>query len=180
MNVIVAFPKIENAKNIRILLTKGGYQVDAVCTTGGQVLQHAGSLEGGVVVCGYRFADMMCGELAEYLPQEFEMLLVCSRENAVNREVSNVVCLSMPLKAHELLETMEMMACAYEKEKKRRRLKPKERTGEEEKLLWEAKSLLMERNHMTENEAHRYIQKCSMDSGRGLTETAQMILSMMR
>ena len=38
---------------------------------------------------------------------------------------------------------------------------------------------MMERNHMTEKEAYRYLQKSSMDSGTGLTETAQMILSMM-
>ena len=29
------------------------------------------------------------------------------------------------------------------------------------------------------HEAHRYIQKCSMDSGTNMVETAQMILSMM-
>ena len=33
-------------------------------------------------------------------------------------------------------------------------------------------------NHMTEEEAHRYIQKCSMDSGTSLTETAEMVISM--
>ena len=37
----------------------------------------------------------------------------------------------------------------------------------------------MERNNMTEAEAHRYLQKTSMDNGTGFTETAQMILSMM-
>ena len=36
------------------------------------------------------------------------------------------------------------------------------------------------KNHMTEEEAHRYIQKCSMDSGTSLTETAQMVLSMIK
>ena len=38
----------------------------------------------------------------------------------------------------------------------------------------------MERNGMSEEEAHRYIQKCSMDSGTNLVETAEMVLSMMR
>ena len=33
---------------------------------------------------------------------------------------------------------------------------------------------------MTEAEAHRYIQKCSMDSGTSLTETAQMVISLKR
>lgn len=37
----------------------------------------------------------------------------------------------------------------------------------------------MVRNHMTEEEAHRYLQKTSMDSGTNLVETAQMVLSMM-
>ena len=36
--------------------------------------------------------------------------------------------------------------------------------------------VLMERNHMTEEEAFRYIQKSSMDSGTNMVETAQMIL----
>ena len=48
------------------------------------------------------------------------------------------------------------------------------------KVLDEAKTLLMERNGMTEEEAHHYIQKCSMDSGTNLIETAEMVLSMMR
>ena len=38
----------------------------------------------------------------------------------------------------------------------------------------------MSRNHMTEQEAHKYIQKCSMDSGTNMTETAQMVLAMMK
>ena len=37
----------------------------------------------------------------------------------------------------------------------------------------------MARNHMTEEEAHRYIQKCSMDSGTNMAETAEMVLSVM-
>lgn len=179
MNLVIAFPKIENAKSIKSILMKSGYQVDAVCTTGSQALQNANSLEGGILICGYRFSDMYCTEIKEYLPSEFEMLLVGSKANTMNREISDVVCLSMPLKVHELLQTIEMMAYTYEKKRKKRRGKPKERTEEEKKLLWDAKKLLMERNQMTEEEAHRYIQKSSMDSGTGILETAQMILSLM-
>ena len=41
------------------------------------------------------------------------------------------------------------------------------------------KKLLMERNQMSEEEAHRYIQKSSMDTGTSIVETAQMVLSLM-
>lgn len=179
MNLIIAFPKIENAKSIKGILMKSGYQVDAVCTTGSQALQNANSLEGGILICGYRFSDMFCMEIKEYLPSDFEMLLVGSQANTMNREISDVVCLSMPLKVHELLQTIEMMSYTYEKKRKKRRAKPRERTEEEKKILWEAKKLLMERNQMTEDEAHRYIQKSSMDSGTGILETAEMILRLM-
>ncbi len=62
---------------------------------------------------------------------------------------------------------------------KRNKKRPRERSKEEEELLSSAKALLMERNQMTEEQAHRYIQKRSMDNGTGLLETAQMILSLM-
>lgn len=179
MNVVIAFPKIENAKSIRSILMKSGYQVDAVCTTGGQALQNVNSLDGGILICGYRFADMMCSEIQAYLPANFEMLLVASQSNTMNRDVSDVVCLSMPLKVHELLQTVEMMAYTYEKKRKKRRAQPKERTEEEKKLILNAKKLLMERNQMSEEEAHRYIQKSSMDTGTSIVETAQMVLSLM-
>ena len=35
----------------------------------------------------------------------------------------------------------------------------------------------MERNNMTEEEAHRYLQKHSMDNSTNLVETAQMVLA---
>jgi hypothetical protein len=40
--------------------------------------------------------------------------------------------------------------------------------------------LLMARNSFTEEEAHKYIQKRSMDNGTGLVEVAQMILSLLQ
>lgn len=40
-NVIVLFPKIEDAKNIRNLLVRHGFRVSAVCTTGAQALASA-------------------------------------------------------------------------------------------------------------------------------------------
>ena len=37
----------------------------------------------------------------------------------------------------------------------------------------------MSRNNLTEEEAHRYIQKRSMNNGTDMVETALMILSLM-
>ena len=39
--------------------------------------------------------------------------------------------------------------------------------------------MLMNRNNMTEEEAHRYLQKTSMDNATGMVETARMVLRLM-
>ena len=127
----------------------------------------------------YGFVDMMYTELHEYLPVQFEMLLVASPANCGNRDVENLVCLATPLKVNELLDTVEMMEYTITRRRKKLKQIPKERTKEEQELINEAKALLMERNNLSEEEAHRYIQKRSMDNGTGLTETAQMILSLL-
>ena len=52
------------------------------------------------------------------------------------------------------------------------------RSENDRKVITAAKELLMERNQMTEDEAHHYIQKLSMDSGNNIVETAEMILEL--
>lgn len=178
-HIIVAFPKQEIAHMMKKILVQNGYHVDAVCLTGAQALQTANERDGGIMICGYRFCDMVYAELYEYLPPYFEMLLVASPENCNAREMKDLVCLSTPFKANELVSTVRMMEYSQNRRKKREKAKPKERSAEETVLITQAKALLMERNNLSEEEAHRYLQKCSMDNGTGLTETAQMILSML-
>ena len=47
---------------------------------------------------------------------------------------------------------------------------------EEQAVIDDAKRLLMNRNGMTEEQAHRFLQKKSMDSGAKLIQTAQLVL----
>ena len=172
-NIIVAFSKPEDGKNIKGILVRNGYQVVAVCTSGSLALSAAEGVGSGIVVSGYRFEDMLYDELRQYLPAAFDMLLISSPSRLGGQAPGNVICLPMPLKVHDLISTLEMMVQAQVRI--RRKMKS---SSEERRLIDEAKALLMERNNMTESEAHRYIQKCSMDSGTNLVETAQMVISL--
>lgn len=178
INVIVAFSKAEDAKNIKNILMRNGFQVSAVCSSGAQALARAGDLGSGILVCGYRLADMQFDELSECLPNEFQMLLVTSLRKQPLELHENVICLSTPLKVHDLVSTIEMMIAAQARRRRKKRQEPTRRNAEEQAVLEQAKVILMERNHMTEEEAHRYIQKCSMDSGTNMVETARMMISL--
>lgn len=180
-SVIVALPKIEDAKNMKNVLVRNGVSVAGACTTGAQILALADNLNDGIVICGYKMADMMYSQLHEYLPSGFEILLLASRQVIGGGMIENdIMCLAMPVKIHDLINTVDMMIQAIELKRRRRKAKPRERNEKETGLIKDAKEVLMRRNHMTEEEAHRYIQKCSMDSGTNMVETAQMVLQMMK
>jgi len=179
LSIIIGFPKIQDAVNIKNLLIHNGYDVSDTCTLGAQVISRANELDGGIVLCGYRFSDMHYSELNNYLPKGFEMLLVASSEKLSDCQDNNIVCLQMPIKTYDLLNTLQMMTYQYQRRKKKEKDQPKTRTEEEKAIIRKAKLVLMDRNNMTEEEAHRYIQKTSMDSGTNLVETSEMILKLM-
>ena len=157
-SIVVAFPKQEIAQNVKKILAQSGYSVQASCTTGAQALASMGDLEGGIVVSGPRFVDMMYTELYEYLPEGFQMLLLASASSIQDKQV---------------------MEGQVRQRKKRMRNIPRMRSEADRQVIERAKLLLMERNSFSEEEAHRDIQKRSMDNGAGLVEVSQMILSLM-
>ena len=178
-SIVIVLPKIEDGKRIQRILCRHGFEVDAVCSTAAAALSEMNNMDDGIVISGYRLPDMFFADLKECMPSCFEMLLIASDRLLSTAEGTGVVSVSMPLSVYELVNTLEMMLHGISRRKKKNKARPKARSEEEQKIIDDAKNLLMWRNHMTEAEAHRYIQKCSMDSGTNLVETAQMVLTLM-
>ena len=169
-NIIVAFSKRENAVNIRNILVKSGLEVSAVCQTGAKVLQYAEMWSDGIVVCAHQ---------REYLPDSFEILLIAPADKWVDGIPDGVVGLPMPLKIYDLVSTIEMIQQMQYRRRRKKRETGKTRSDKDRQIINQAKALLIERNHMTEEEAHKYVQKTSMESGADMVETARMILTVM-
>lgn len=91
---------------------------------------------------------------------------------------SGIIGLAMPLKVHELVNTIDMLSQGIVRRRKKRKQKPAVRDEKEAAVIESAKQLLITRNNMTEEEAHRYLQKHSMDNGTSMVETAQMVLAL--
>ena len=179
ISVIVVFPKLEEAKSIKNLLVRNGIEEVSVCTTGTQVINLVGSLDCGLIVSGYRFSDMLYSELLEYLPDTFDMLLLASKRYYAECSGNDIMTLSMPVKSADLVSTVNLMYDKLYYQMKKRKAKPAVRSEEEKKTIVNAKLMLMERKGMTEEEAHRYLQKKSMDSGSSLVETAHKMMAVL-
>ena len=178
--VIVAFPTVEDASNIRAVLRRNGFTVAASCGSGVRVLQAADRIGSGVVVCGYRLRDMIYSELFENLPDGFAMLLIASARVLPAQTPEGMLAVPMPLQLHQLTETLHNLDALVERRAREERRKGRTRSPYETKMISQAKALLMQRNGMSEEDAHRYLQKTSMESGVGLAETAGMIISLMQ
>ncbi len=178
MRIVAAFLKIDDAKKIKNVLNQNGYDDILVCNSAYQVIAAANESDGGIVLCGYRLTDMHYSELYGYLPRDFRMLLIASAPKLDECSQGDIMCLSIPFKTHELIDTLELMRIEWDRTFKRlKKAGPKRRSSREQTVIDNAKELLMERNHLSEEQAHRYIQKLSMDSGNSLVETARMILA---
>lgn len=180
INIVVVFPKPEDGKAIKNLLVRNGYDVTAVCTSGAQTMNFVDEIDYGVIICGYKFNDMLYSQLYECLPKSVEMLLIASRMKLQECTESDILSIEMPFKVNDLINSVELMINSVSAKRRKMKSQPKKRNLKEQAYIDEAKKLLMERNNMSEEEAHRYIQKHSMDSGTNMVETAQMVLQVMR
>ena len=122
--------------------------------------------------------DMPYTDILDNVEGRFEMLLVASKQKLLedNRGVAMV---EMPIKVRDFLNSVELMQNNIYAKLRRKKRVVHQRTEEEQSVIDEAKSVLMEKNNMSENEAHRYIQKSAMDSGRTMVETAISVLKIM-
>lgn len=176
VNIVVAFSRPEDGRNIKNILTKNGLPVAVSCTSGAQVLANADDLRNGIVVSGFRYGDMTCRQLRRQLPPDFDIIVIASPSKWSGEDMGELYCLPAPFKMADLVTSVRKLEKLQTERRRMRRRHPVKRSEEEQKVIDKAKELLMSRNGMTEPEAHRYLQKCSMDSGTGLLEAAQMVL----
>lgn len=101
-------------KKIRTVLNRYGFTVAAVCNSGANALASISELDGGVLLCGYHLQDMYYRDLLDYMPDYFEMLLMAS-QGVISEAPTSVLCVGMPLKAGDLVNTVSMMLSQIER-----------------------------------------------------------------
>lgn len=174
-NIIIALPKLEDAKYISQILRRYGIKTAYICDKASTALTYANQMGNGVLICSRRLLDMHYSKLLEYLPEYFDMLLLTSKTEGYDYP-SDVKTISLPIKTADLVNTIEKMLASQARSIKKRKMQPRKRTEQEQYYIDHAKRMLMERDHMTEQEAFRYLQKASMNSETNMVETAQKLL----
>ncbi|MCQ2540598.1 MAG: ANTAR domain-containing protein [Acetatifactor sp.] len=175
-SIIIAMPKIDDSNRIAATIQNFGLALDIeICSSGAEVLRAVHDRDYGAVICTKKLRDMSYAELADYLPIYFRMVILTS-DAALETFSDRMFKLMLPFRPGDLAATLDLALAGYYRRPKRKPLP--QRSAVEKQIIDRAKAVLMDRNGMLEPEAFRYIQKNSMDCGRTMVESAQMILLM--
>ena len=178
VGIIVAFPKPEDSRAIRSLLSRNGFKVVANCTTGASAINRADDIGEGIIITGYKLPDMLYSDIVDNVGSSFEVILLASK-NRLMEDNTGVATLEMPLKVRDLINSVEMMENQILSKRHKTKHKPGTRSPEDQAIINQAKEALMTVQNLTEEQAHRYLQKNAMDSGCTMVEVAKMVSVML-
>ena len=171
--IIVAFESEKTALRVKELLEGGGAAACLVCRTADQVRRAINKLPVPAVVCGYKLGDQTAELFFEDLPPSCAMLVVAVQSLLDLCQKDDIFKLASPVSRGDLTASVRMLLQMGHRLEKFAR---PQRSGEEQAIIKEAKVLLMERHGMSEEQAHRFLQKKSMNSGAKMVQTAKLVL----
>ncbi|MGI5971193.1 MAG: ANTAR domain-containing response regulator [Oscillospiraceae bacterium] len=154
-------------------LEAGGVRIKHRCRSAAEAKRALQSMGGGVIICGYRLADMTANELSYDISDTTYMLVLASADDLGLIDNDNIFKLPLPASKAEILASVKIL---MKVEERRFRSALPRRSPEEEKLIARAKELLVEKNDMTEEQSHRFLQQKSMNTGVSKAEVARLIV----
>ena len=113
------------------------------------------------------------GGVAEDLPPACSLLLVGPQHMLDACASRDVYTLATPIRREETVSTVKLL---LQFGHRMERFTAARRSGSDQAVVDRAKRLLIDRLGMTEDQAHRELQKRSMDTGARLSHTARQVI----
>lgn len=177
-----------NEKVLRQLgkfLIENGFSVVGETVDGYELLRRANTVYPDLVLVDYKMKGMSGHQISEIIISEKLCPVVALITNAEMGHFINLnqeptfVSLIKPLNKSSLLNTITLMDKTAKSIKTlEKKVAKVETTQDKKSIINQAKKLLMKHLDLTEHEAHRRIQKQSMDQGIAKVKVAEMIIEL--
>lgn len=172
--VIVAFESGTMCQQFAELLESTGTARCFTCRSGDQVRRLLGGQQIRCVICGPHLTDGPAEWLYEDLPPACSLLLVGPQHILDSCSSRDAFKLATPIRKEEAVTTVRLL---IQFARRMERFVNPRRSATEQELLNRAKELLMEQKGLSEEEAHRMLQKRSMDAGVRMAQTARQVIA---
>jgi len=199
-NIILAFPDASMIDQVKRILLSAGIQSAAEATSRIQLLQVASQLDGGgVVILPGSLSGLPAATLVNELPEDYDLLVLLAINEVWDSGRPGVFALRTPIRPIELLDSVRMLLetrqlAVSSTHKKPAPIhvakpgpvpvahpsvsdkRPAARPESDRRVIEQAKQILIVRNNMSEEQAHRFLQKRSMDTGNPMVVVARQVL----
>ncbi len=169
--IVLAFSKNETAEKIKTMLDGSGCDVCMICHSKAELMRFIADLDEVLIIMGYKLPDGVADDVCADLREGQRLMSIVKADRQIEIYNPDIFIVTLPISRQILINAIETFVGIIERIKHRAK-----RTREEEKIICDAKAYLMEHHMMTEEQAHRFIQKRSMDVGAKFIDTARQIL----
>ncbi|MDD6483479.1 MAG: ANTAR domain-containing protein [Clostridiales bacterium] len=168
--IVLAFSNDETARKIKHILDGSGYEVSYISHSRDELLRILANQDELLVIMGYKIGEFVADDIYEDLFPSQKLMSIVKAEKQSLIENEDIFVLPLPVNRQNLISSIEIFLGVVHKRSSTKR------SGEDQKIIEKAKLYLMEKHCMTEEQAHRFIQKRSMDTGSKFIDMARMIL----
>ena len=109
---------------------------------------------------------MSAAAMAERLPSGFDVIALSP--NGSEDYMGNLITLPLPLDREDFLKTAHTLVATE--------TSFTNRDGDDRQIISKAKTIIMNTRHMTEMQAHKYLQSQSMKNSKKMADIAKEIL----
>ncbi|HHV96892.1 MAG TPA: ANTAR domain-containing protein [Clostridiaceae bacterium] len=183
VKIFIALNDVEELKKVKYFLISNGFDVVDQATNGTSAIRRILTLRPNLIIMDSNLQGMSGMEIAEVVQQNDIGPVIIVRavgEGDIWLNSNNsidIVFLQRPITKSALLQTVQLSIVNYQKTiKLKEEIRALKEKLEERKIVEKAKGILMKKYGITENEAHRKLQKQSMDKGIPLKEIAKAII----
>lgn len=183
IRILIGESVLEVSKQLSSFLQSNGFMVIGEAQEGHELLRKAHTFYPDIVILDDYMKGLSSNEAAAVLVEDgICPVIVFANEKQMEYfshlfQNFNFACITKPVNRRLLLQTIDLLTKASMQvkrlEKQVESLKERLDTNQE---IDKAKRLLMKHMNLSEQEAHRRIQKQSMDSGNSKLEVAKSII----
>lgn len=174
IRTVIAMAEDQLRESVERILLRSGIEIRTSCRSGKEAIRAVRRMDGGIIICSARLTDMTADDLAENLDGSALLLILSHPSESHLAKQDGLFRLQIPVRSGELIGCVRILLQLDEQ--RAEALIPK-RSTEDKAIIERAKQMLMKKNDMTEEEAHRFIQKRSMETSTPMQEISEMILT---
>ncbi len=171
--IVIACASEESRTQLSRLLSSSGFSVFRCCASGSDLRRTINECEDGLVILLGSLPDCKIDDLQWDYGDRIQILLIARPAVLADCESPEVFRLPLPASAQAVIGAVEMLAQLHQMQLPKRR-------GTDKQIVEQAKRLLMQRQGLTEPEAHRAIQQYAMNHGLKMADYAAQIMKASR